>query len=192
MSSPLEQNTMMGDLMLRRSTRIPSEVRNSPLVSLFPTNNWSAIHCISSALSSTGLPHHFSNSRKRGASVSKGKRRACHYHRADEIRSDGAHQHDLPAGLAVADQAGLALRFRVHLGNFGDEARLAPADVLHGLARHRVLQEANEVTGMSSLQHFADLAVMLHPTYPRALTGARIENNEWTFASFDRNRQQAA
>lgn len=70
MSSPLEQNTMMGLLMLRRSIRRPSEVRSSPLESLSPTNSSSAIHCISSALSRIRLPHHFSKSRKRGASVS--------------------------------------------------------------------------------------------------------------------------
>src|SRR5437764_10072833 len=70
MSSPHEQNTMIGDLMLRRSTRRPLELRSSPEVSLLPTKSWSAIDCISSEFSSTGLPHHFSNSRKRGASVS--------------------------------------------------------------------------------------------------------------------------
>ena len=56
---------MIGDLMLRRSTRTPSEVRISPDVSLLPTNRLSAIHCISPALSSTGLPHQVSKSRKR-------------------------------------------------------------------------------------------------------------------------------
>ncbi len=70
MLSPHEQNTMIGERMLRRSTRTPSEVRISPEVSLLPTNRLSAIHCISSALSSTGLPHQVSNSRKRWASVS--------------------------------------------------------------------------------------------------------------------------
>ena len=44
--------------------------RSSPAASLLPTNSWSAIACISGAFSSTGLPHHFSNSRKRDASVS--------------------------------------------------------------------------------------------------------------------------
>ena len=44
--------------------------RNSPEASLLPTNSWSAIACISSALSSTGLPHHLSNSRNRAASGS--------------------------------------------------------------------------------------------------------------------------
>src|SRR6516225_2907541 len=69
MSSPHEQNTMIGDLMLRRSIRSPFELCSSPETSLLPTNSWSAIDCISSAPSSTGLPHHFSNSRKRGGSV---------------------------------------------------------------------------------------------------------------------------
>ena len=38
---------MIGDLMLRRSMRSPSEVRISPAESLLPTNRLSAIHCIS-------------------------------------------------------------------------------------------------------------------------------------------------
>ncbi len=70
MSSPQEQKTMMGDLMLRRSTRTSPEKKISPFESLFPTNNSSAMNCISTAFSRTGLPHHFSKSRKRSASVS--------------------------------------------------------------------------------------------------------------------------
>ena len=70
MSSPQEQKHDDRRLMLRRSMRTPSEVRISPVDSLLPTNRLSAIHCISSAFSSTGLPHHVSNSRKRSASVS--------------------------------------------------------------------------------------------------------------------------
>ena len=70
MSSPHEQKTMIGERMFRRSMRRPSEVRSWPVLSLLPTNRLSVMYCISSALSRTGLPHHFSNSRKRGASVS--------------------------------------------------------------------------------------------------------------------------
>ena len=70
MSSPQEQKTMIGERMLRRSMRTPSSVRSAPDVSLLPTNRLSAIHCISPALSNTGLPHQVSNSRKRAASVS--------------------------------------------------------------------------------------------------------------------------
>ena len=61
---------MIGDLMLRRSMRTPSEVRISPVESLLPTNRLSAIHCISPAFSRTGLPHQVSKSRKRSVSVS--------------------------------------------------------------------------------------------------------------------------
>src|SRR5262249_57605375 len=103
-------------------------------------------------------------------------------HGADEIGSDRAHEHDLPAGLAVTDQAGLALRVRVQLGDLGDEARLGTANVLHRLARHRILEEADEIAGMPGLQHFADLALVLHSADPRTLTGARVEDNKRTFA----------
>src|ERR1700758_1848871 len=68
--SPQEQNTTIGDRMLRKSIRTPSDVRSCPVDKWFPTNRLSAIHCISSAFSNTGLPHQVSNSRKRSASVS--------------------------------------------------------------------------------------------------------------------------
>src|SRR5580698_7629582 len=41
MSSPHEQNTTIGDLMLRKSTRSPRDVRICPLESLLPTNRLS-------------------------------------------------------------------------------------------------------------------------------------------------------
>jgi hypothetical protein len=70
MSSPQEQNTTIGDLMLRKSTRSPRDVRICPLESLLPTNRLSAIHCISPAFKRTGLPHQVSKSRNRSGSVS--------------------------------------------------------------------------------------------------------------------------
>src|SRR5271157_1700169 len=70
MLSPQEQKQTIGDLMLRRSIRTPSEVRSSPVDSLLPTNRLSAIHCISPEFKSTGLPHQVSNSRKRSVSES--------------------------------------------------------------------------------------------------------------------------
>ena len=51
MLSPQEQKQTIGDLMLRRSIRSPSEARIWPVASLLPTNRLSAIHCISPALS---------------------------------------------------------------------------------------------------------------------------------------------
>ena len=61
---------MIGERMLRRSMRVPSDVAIWPVDSRLPTNRLSAIHCISSAFSRTGLPHQVSNSRNRSASVS--------------------------------------------------------------------------------------------------------------------------
>ena len=63
MSSPQEQNTTMGDLMFRKSTRMPSVGVQLAGGQLVPTKSWIGDACISCAVSSTGLPHHFSNSR---------------------------------------------------------------------------------------------------------------------------------
>src|SRR5678815_2027838 len=70
MLSPLEQKQTIGEVMLRRSTRSPSRVTISAVASRLPTKSSSTIHCISSALRLTWPPHHFSNSMKRGPSVS--------------------------------------------------------------------------------------------------------------------------
>ena len=70
MLSPLEQKHRIGERMLRRSIRLPSLVTISPVAKRLPMNSWSTIHWISSALRLTWPPHHFSNSRKRSASVS--------------------------------------------------------------------------------------------------------------------------
>ena len=70
MLSPLEQKQMIGERMLRRSIRSPSLVTISAVARRLPTNSWSTIHWISSALRLTWPPHHFSNSMKRSPSVS--------------------------------------------------------------------------------------------------------------------------
>ena len=85
------------------------------------------------------------------------------------------HHHDLPAGLAVADQHRLALGVRMTLGDGLDEQRLGAADILDGLAGHGVGQEADEVAGMAGLQRHADLAVVLHAADAGAVAGARVE-----------------
>ena len=70
MLSPLEQKQTIGERMLRRSIRSPLRVTISAVASRLPTNSWSTIHWISSPLRLTWPPHHFSNSMKRGPSVS--------------------------------------------------------------------------------------------------------------------------
>ena len=116
-----------------------------------------------------------------------GQRRARHHHRADDIGANGAHHHDLPAGLTIADQAGFASCFRVELGDRGDEPRLGATDILDSLPWDRIFQEADKVARMPGPKHLADLAVILHPANARALTGARIEHDERALAGIDRD-----
>ena len=63
MLSPLEQKTMTGERMLRRSSTVPSPVVISAVESLLPTKRSSTIVCISPAFIITWLPHQRSNSR---------------------------------------------------------------------------------------------------------------------------------
>src|SRR5258708_1725417 len=70
MLSPLEQNTTIGERMLRRSTAVPSDVRIFPAARLLPMNSSSTMNWISSAFKLTWPPHQRSNSRYRLASVS--------------------------------------------------------------------------------------------------------------------------
>ena len=58
-----------------------------------------------------------------------------------------ASDHHRPAGLAVADDAGLAVGLGVAGDHRLEEDRLGAGDVLDGLAGHRVGQEADEVAG---------------------------------------------
>src|SRR5215471_1778333 len=70
MLSPLEQNTTIGERILRRSTSPPSEVLIRPVARWLPTKSSSTMNWISSAFRLTCPPHHRSNSRYRSASVS--------------------------------------------------------------------------------------------------------------------------
>ena len=56
-----------------------------------------------------------------------GKRRAGDDDRAEQFRPQGRQDHDRPAGLAVADHAGLAVGFRMQLDDFLDEQASARA-----------------------------------------------------------------
>ena len=91
-----------------------------------------------------------------------GERRSGEQERADEIGLDGGRHHDLPAGLAVADEAGLALGLGMAFADLADERGLGAADILDRLARHGLGQEADEVAGMAGGERHADLAVVLH------------------------------
>jgi hypothetical protein len=91
---------------------------------------------------------------------------------------DGAHHHDLPAGLAVADQARLALGVWMPPGDLLDKAGLRHANVLNRLTGHRIRQKADKVAGMAGGERHPDLAVLLHAADARAVPGTRVENDE--------------
>jgi len=99
---------------------------------------------------------------------------------------DSAHHHDLPAGLAIADQTRLAVGVRVTLDHFLDKAGLRLAYVLDPLTRHRVGQKADEVAGITGGERHTDLAVVLHAADTRAMPGTRVEHDEWPLARIDR------
>ena len=96
---------------------------------------------------------------------------------------DGREHHDRPAGLTVADDAGLAVGLGVERDHLLEEDRLGARDVLDGLARHRVRQEADEVARMAGLQGNADFAVGLEAPDARAVPGARIDDRQTAAAS---------
>ena len=59
-----------------------------------------------------------------------------------------------------------------------EKDRLGARDVLDGLARHGVGQEADEIAGMAGLEGDADLAVGLEAADAGAVSGARIDDDE--------------
>src|SRR5262249_5906822 len=56
--------------------------------------------------------------------------------------------------------------------------RLGARDILDGLARHGVGQEADEITGMPGLECNADFAVGLEAADAGAVAGARVDDDE--------------
>ncbi len=99
----------------------------------------------------------------------------------------GREHHDRPAGLAVADHAGLAVGLRVQRDDLFEEYRFGAGNVLDGLARHRIGQEADEIAGMAGLEGDADLAVGLEAADARAMAGARIDDDERPARRIDLN-----
>ncbi len=59
-----------------------------------------------------------------------------------------------------------------------EEDRLGARDVLDGLARHRIGQEADEIAGMAGLERDADLAVGLEAADAGTMPGARVDDDE--------------
>src|SRR5271165_1130464 len=101
------------------------------------------------------------------------------------FRMDRAHHHNLPTSLAIADKAGLALGGRVKLDDFLDKPRLGLADVLDRLARHRVMQKADEIARVAGCERDADFTVVLHPADAGTMPRARVEDDERTLGLVD-------
>ena len=115
-----------------------------------------------------------------------GQRRARQQDRTDEIGPDGRHHHDLPAGLAVGDDDGLALGLGMARRDLGDECRFGCAHVFDGLPGHGLREEADEVAGMPGRHGDADLAVLLHPADAGSMAGARVDDDEGRLGRIDR------
>ena len=91
---------------------------------------------------------------------------------------DGAHHHDLPAGLAIADENGFAFSLGMERRYLLDEEGLGTADVFDRLSRHRLGHETDKIAGVPCAKHDADLAVVLHPADAGPVSGPRVEDNE--------------
>ena len=115
-----------------------------------------------------------------------GERRSGEHDRADLFRMDRAHHHDLPAGLAVADQTGFAFGARVALNHRLDKNGLRFAHILDRLTGHRLGQKPNKVAGMAGRESDPDFAVVLHAADAGAMPCARIKDDERPFALVDR------
>src|SRR3954451_15008733 len=95
-----------------------------------------------------------------------------------QIGPNRSQDHDRPAGLAIAYDAGLPVSVWMETDHLFDEQCLGTRDTLDRLARHRLRQEADEVAGMSRLHRDADLAVGLEPADAWTVSGAWINHHE--------------
>ena len=96
----------------------------------------------------------------------------------EQFRTNGGQHHDRPAGLAVADDAWLAVGLRMQRDHLFEEYRLGVRDVFDRLTGHRIGQEADEIAGMTGLERDADFAVGLEPADAGAVAGTRIDDDE--------------
>ena len=124
----------------------------------------------------TGVPHGIDTL----APGPIGKRRTRQDHRPEKLRARGRDHHGRPAGLAVADHTGFALRLRVQRDDLLHEDRLGMHDVFQSLAGLWLRREADEVTRMARAHRHADLAVALESADPGPVACARIDHHEGT------------
>ena len=115
-----------------------------------------------------------------------GERRSRKHDRSDDIGVSRAHHHDLPAGLAITYQARLALGVRMSSHDLFNKPSFCLANGFDCLTGHRIGQKTDEIAGMTCRKRDADLAVVLHASDPRAVAGARVENDKRSLVPFDR------
>ncbi len=116
-----------------------------------------------------------------------GERRAGDDDRAEKLGPQRGDDHHRPAGLAVADDAGLALGLGVAGDHRLEEGRLGACDIEDGLAGDRLGQEADEIGRVPGLHRDADLAVGLEAADARPMAGARVDDDERTLQRVDRH-----
>ena len=63
-------------------------------------------------------------------------------------------------------------------GDILDEDRLGPANVLDRLSGHGLRREPDEITGMTGLNGYPDLAFGLHAADAGPVAGARIDDDD--------------
>ena len=107
-----------------------------------------------------------------------GQRRSSQHDRTCPIGVRRRHHHDLPTCLAVGDNDGFDFGLGMARRHVLDEYRLGPADVLDGLSRHWLRQEADEIAGMACGQCHADFAVLLHSANTRPVAGTGIDDDD--------------
>ena len=120
-----------------------------------------------------------------------GKRCACKHHRPGEVRRHCRRHHDLPAGLAVADQHRLPRPVGVPFSDDANEMDLRATNILDRLPWLRVGRKSDEIGGMARAQRHTDFAVMLHAADARPVTRPRVKDDEWSFGriGFDARRR---
>src|SRR5262249_49342293 len=89
------------------------------------------------------------------------QRRAGDDNGTEQLRTSGGEHHDRPSRLAIADDAGLSVGRGVERCDLLEKNRLGAGDILDGLARYGVRQEADEIAGMPALERNGDFAVRL-------------------------------
>ena len=103
----------------------------------------------------------------------------------EKLGPHGCKQHDRPAGLAISDHCGPALGLRMKRDHALEKRGLRVRDIFNRLPGHGIGQEPDEVAGVTGVESNAHLALRLESANAGTVTGARIDNDEWTLVCID-------